>query len=58
MKINPKEPQTDTEVEEGGGEDLSVGKDMMEMDGSWSQRLYQTGEKCPIVAVKVAEEKN
>jgi len=57
MKMNLKEPQTDTEVEEGD-EDLSIGKDMMEMDGSWLQRLYQTGEKCPIVAVKVVEEKN
>ncbi|KAG2030953.1 hypothetical protein BDR03DRAFT_986755 [Suillus americanus] len=58
MKMNPKELQTDTEVEEEGDEDLSVGEDMMEMDGSWSQKSYQTGEKCPIMAVKVAEEKN
>jgi hypothetical protein len=57
-KTNPKELQTDTEVEEEGDEDLSVGEDMMEIDGSWSQKSYQTGEKHSIVAVKVAEEKN
>ncbi|KAG1722406.1 uncharacterized protein EDB91DRAFT_1273798 [Suillus paluster] len=57
-KRNQQELQTNTEVEGEADEDLSVGEDMMEMDGSWSQKLYQTGEKHLIMAVKVAEEKN
>ncbi|KAG2115447.1 hypothetical protein DEU56DRAFT_919417 [Suillus clintonianus] len=61
-KRNQQESQNDTE-EEGEGEgdaegDFSVGEDMMETDGSWLQKSYQTGEKCPILAVKVSEEKN
>ncbi|KAG2123734.1 hypothetical protein DEU56DRAFT_759947 [Suillus clintonianus] len=31
---------------------------MLEMDGSWSQQSFQTGDKQPIVALKSSEEKN
>jgi hypothetical protein len=63
-KRNQQESQADTEEEEEGeeGEDVdgnfSVGEDMLETDGSWLQKSYQTGEKRPIVAVKSSEEKN
>ncbi|KAG1790047.1 uncharacterized protein HD556DRAFT_1310846 [Suillus plorans] len=61
-KWNQQESQIDTEEEEEEKEEadgsLSVGKDMLEMDGSWLQRSYQTGEKHPILAIKALEEKN
>ncbi|KAG1783139.1 hypothetical protein EV702DRAFT_1191577 [Suillus placidus] len=54
-KRNKQESQTDMEVE---ADEDDEGEGALETDGSWSQKSYQMGAKCPIVAVKTSDEKN
>ncbi|KAG1848321.1 hypothetical protein DFJ58DRAFT_842963 [Suillus subalutaceus] len=54
-----QESQTDTEVEPDADADSDADlDDEDEGKGSWSQKSYQIGAKCPIVAVKTSDEKN